>query len=700
MWHFKTRQTESISFTQLCLFGGSRMRFGCSVLLAFMLTTPIALAQDSNDDETELEEVVVTATRIPTPLADTLSSTAIITAEDIERLKPRDFGDLLGRMSGIGFRDSGGRGSSGGLFIRGNNGDHVLFLINGVRIGSATLGSTPIENIPIESIERIEIIKGPMSGVYGSDAIGGVIQIFTKEYKEERTFGGVKSTFGTNNFQKYDAQAGYGNDGYSVYASLSQESTDGIDRTEFKGGGNEDIDSFKQTSGSFSITANLQDNLVWEIDHVQSAATTEHDNTSISTVAIIPIMVGPKDNKRLETEDEHNNRLQDYEDKCPAVKYQELAAKEETKAPNPSSHRVCKGKGWYGQSKQNTTSARIEYEHSDQLSVSGLLGSSTDSSRDINIDTNRNDLFRTKKFDYSIQADLILSNKSQISFGVDYQKDKVFSTSADYTNNERSNKGYFALWQFQGAQSSSVINLRNDRNSAFGSISNYSLQQSFDFSEQYKIIASYGSAFKAPSFNDLYYPYGLGNPDLKPEESKSYELSIRANLDQTNWQINVFRTKVTNLIAWAPISPGSFTWKPNNVDKATLKGVEVELSREWDDYRSNVNLDYLDAQDDKTGKFLTDRARASASIELGKQVNNLYVGVNGFAEHSRFDGSKTLPGYTLWGLTAQYDLSDTLSISGRIDNLFDKEYVTNTATSDNNYQNEGRTIELSLEYRF
>ena len=124
------------------------MRFFCPIVLAFMLSTPIALAQEPSDDETQLEEIVVTATRIPTPLADTLPSTVIITAEEIERIKPRDFGNLLSRKSGLNFRDSGGRGSSGGIFVRGANSDHVLILINGVRTGSATLGSTAIENIP------------------------------------------------------------------------------------------------------------------------------------------------------------------------------------------------------------------------------------------------------------------------------------------------------------------------------------------------------------------------------------------------------------------------------------------------------------------------------------------------------------------------------------------------------------------------
>ena len=692
MWKLKFLCFENVSLTISSLFGRGRKRLICSVLFASVLATPVVHAQEPNDDENELEEIVVTATRIPTPLADTLPSTAIITAEDIERIKPQDFGELLKLKSGIGFRDSGGRGSSGGVFVRGANSDHVLFLINGIRTGSATLGSTAIEHIPLESIKRIEIIKGPMSGVYGSDAMGGVIQIFTKDYHEQGAFGAIKTTFGSNNLQQYDAQAGYGDGGYSVYASLSKESTDGIDRTQFKGGGNEDKDSFKQNSGSFSLSVYPQDNLVVEVSHIQSSATIEHDNIGSRTVKLTK--------RESESSDKYLERISGYEKACPVVEYRTLAMQGEVTAPSTSSA-TCKGRGWYQQSKQNITSTRFEYEHSDQLSISGLFGSSKDSNRDINLDTNRNDLFETNKFDYSIQANLNLSSKNQFSFGVDYQKDKIDSNSEDsHEETKRTNKGLFALWQHQRTHSSTVLNARYDRNSAYSSISNYGLQQSFDLNDEYKLIFSYGTAFKAPTFNDLYFPQSVfggitygGNPNLKPEESKSFEISLRTQRDDLFWQINSYHTKVKNLISWreGPI--------PVNIHQATLEGIEFELTKEWNDYRLAGSLDYLEAENDKTGKFLDGRARSSASFEFGKQINYFYVGIDAFAEHGRHDGKK-LPGYALWGISANYNYQDRLIISGRIDNLFDKEYVTNLADDDNPYQNEGRTVQVSVEYKF
>ena len=740
MWKFKFLCSENVSLTISSLFGRGRKRLICSALLASALVAPAAHAQDSNDDENELEEIVVTATRIPTPLADTLPSTAIITAEDIERIKPQDFGELLKLTSGIGFRDSGGRGSSGGLFVRGTNTSQSLILIDGIRTSSATNGATAIQRIPLESIERIEIIKGPMSGVYGADAIGGVIQIFTKAYQEEGAFGSVSTTVGSNQLRKHYARSGYGDENFRVSASLSKESTIGIDRTAFKGeeddrgefksGGNEDRDGFEQSSGNFSLTMYPQDDLVLKIGHVQSSATIEYDNTSRlqskypctgdqekSPIGPVNCIKPPKHivKKVCYVKEKEGGGYRDICTNSVLRATDDLALNEaqindrdlveddptvEYYATDSSSNRIYLGEGWHQRTKLNTTSIQFDYDHAENVKLSGNFGVTEDFLFDnapgsINDDT----YFRTKKTDYSVQADWILSTQNRVTFGVDYQKDKVDSTTS-YAETKRTNKGVFALWQHQRSHSSTVLNARYDRNSAYGSISNYGLQQSFDLNDEYKFIVSHGTAFKAPTINNLYSPPsygGRGNPDLAPEESKSFEISLRASLDELLWQVNAFQTKITNLISG---------WPPSNINKSTLRGVEIELSREWDDYIFRTSLDYLDAKDDETGKFLADRARASGSIELGKQIDNFYLGVDTFFEHarfektSRFDSGKFLPGYALWGMSANYNYQDRILISGRIDNLFDKQYVTNVASSDNDYQNEGRTVQISVEYKF
>ena len=632
------------------------MQRSLPIFLSFIMLSPFTFAQQPDEeDENFLDEIVVTATRIATPLADTLPSTQIITTEEIERLQPQDLGDLLSRKSGLTFRDSGGRGSSGGIFVRGTEDSQVLILIDGVRTASATSGQTAIERIPLESIEKIEIVKGPMSGVYGADAVGGVIHIFTKQYQQIGSFATVKATAGSNQFRQYHARTGYGNEDFSVSASLSKESTDGIDRTEYKGGGNEDRDGFNQSSGSFSLSTQLQDDLIVRMNHIQSSSRSEYDNTSTSG----------------------------------------------------SNSRENKGNDWHQLLDLKTSSIRVDYDHSEKLQVSGLLGSTTDLRKDIKLDHSSSPRthFETKKSDYSVQANLNLSTQNRLTFGIDYQKDKVDSTDS-YSVTERTNKGFFALWQRLGEISSTAANARYDKNDAYGQDSNYSLRQSFNLSDEYEFVASYGTAFNAPTFNSLYFSDGFffGNPNLKPEESRTFEMSLRAHYNDLFWQINSYQTKAKNMIDWIYDSD-TFRYNAVNIDKATLKGIEVELTKKWENYIFNTSIDYLDAKNDKSGEFLDDRARVSASLEIGKQINNLYVGVDAYLEHARFDKGSQLPGYAIWGVTGRYDFSDTLSMTGYIDNLFDKTYFTNVATSrisrpDPYYQNEGRTINVSLEYKF
>src|SRR5690606_38528126 len=127
----------------------------------------------------EPREVIVTATRIQQPLDQTIASTTVITREDIQRRPARSVHDLLAGEIGIDMVNSGGYGKLSTLHVRGTEPDHVLVLVDGVRLGSATAGTTRLEFIPIEQIERIEIVRGPRSSLYGPNALGGVIQIFT-----------------------------------------------------------------------------------------------------------------------------------------------------------------------------------------------------------------------------------------------------------------------------------------------------------------------------------------------------------------------------------------------------------------------------------------------------------------------------------------------------------------------------------------
>jgi len=222
------------------------------------------------------DEIIVTAKGNQTQ--KNIRHTAhVFTLEDIELAQVKDLPGLLDRVSGISVRDSGGRGSATGVFVRGTSNSQTVVLIDGVRVGSATLGAAALNSYPIEAIERVEVLKGPYSGLYGADAIGGVIQIFTKKGGEDR--GAVSATLGSDSLNEYDVALNFGNNRNSFYIAAHSEETDGIDRTSITSGGNGDIDGYEEVSISLGGRISLGESTVASLSVLGSENTVDFDDT-------------------------------------------------------------------------------------------------------------------------------------------------------------------------------------------------------------------------------------------------------------------------------------------------------------------------------------------------------------------------------------------------------------------------------------
>ena len=203
-------------------------------LLSLSLTPAWAQSQtpitSSNvDSSTDIQELVVTSARTPIPLEESLLTTHVITQEQLALTGPRDLGSALGRVSGVDFADSGGRGSVNGVFVRGNATGATLILIDGVRSASATTGATDLNNIPVEHIEQIEIVTGPTSSLYGADAVGGVINVITKQPSAEGFNGSANISLGSNSLQEYGVSTSFGTEKNQFGLNINYEDTDGID---------------------------------------------------------------------------------------------------------------------------------------------------------------------------------------------------------------------------------------------------------------------------------------------------------------------------------------------------------------------------------------------------------------------------------------------------------------------------------------
>ncbi|MDQ1362267.1 MAG: vitamin transporter, partial [Pseudomonadota bacterium] len=577
--------------------------------------------------------LLVTATRTPVTVAQILAPVTLITREDIENSQANNLPELLQAMPGIDLTTQGGAGKTASLFLRGTGTGHTLFMIDGIRIGSATLGTTALENIPLEQIDRIEIVRGPRSGLYGSEAIGGVIQIFTRKGGDASRIT-ASAGYGRYNTGKADAgisgnlAAGH----YTLNAAINR--TDGINALD---NSNPDEDGYENRSLSAAFSRSLGDVSDIRLNFFHSDASNEYDD-SYST-----------NTTDVDTTD----------------------------------------------STQSIISGEIKLYGIDALDNVIRLSQQRDESASFKNETG-NGQFDTARKQFTWQGDYHLNQNTIFTFGYDSLAEEI-ATSTVYPVTERDNRAVFGQIQSSFAQQNIVLAMRQDHNEAFGQHRTGNIDWRWNFASQASITASYGRAFKAPTFNDLYSPYG-GNPDLLPEESRSAEIMTRIHSNDSQFTLNFYRTQIDNLIDWTPVDPNDIysAWAPANVNAVTIEGMETEIATRFSAWTLRGNLDLTNPRDDTSGNVLQRRARQSARIDLDRDFGNTRAGISLLAVGNRFSDAANatpLPGYGLLNFRASHDLAKSLTLHGKIDNLLDKEYETVQF-----YNNPQRSLFVSLSY--
>lgn len=598
-------------------------------ILSLAVSSSLATSVIANDER--LDELVVTAKGGQT-LANVLPTSHILNTVDIETAQIKDIPALLDRIPGISVRDSGGRGSTTGVFLRGTQSGQTIVLIDGVRVGSATLGAATLNSYPVEAIERIEVVKGPLSGIYGADAVGGVIQLFTKKGGEG--LGTTSVSIGSDSLFEYGLAFNGGNDKLSFRISADIEDTDGIDRTSLTEGGADDDDSFEEKAFSIAGQAKLSERTTAQLSILYADNEVEFDdlfggvsagllteNTTLSTA--LNITSDLTENLRWITTAGIN--------------------KDEAVTPPPSSFPS-------------------------------------------DITTNRDSL--------GTELQITLNEDSILTIGADYYEEEIESLT-EFPVTERDNKGLFAQIQSSLGSFGLVGSLRHDDNSAYGSDTNGSVALNYNFNDSTRAVISYGTAFVAPSFNFLYFPF-FGNPDLLPEESDSVELSLLGNNNHLNWRISAYQTDIENLFSFDPD-----TFLAANVGEAELKGIEFEIGTEFSNWLINANLDFLSAEDKETGIELDDRAERTLSISANREFGAFDLRFDLKVEEGRFDNRGTeLASYGLFDVSGSYQFNDKLKLQANIDNLFDKDYTVNLIGTDDRFNTEGRQLKLKLKYDF
>ncbi|MDT8451640.1 MAG: TonB-dependent receptor [Gammaproteobacteria bacterium] len=582
---------------------------------------------------TELGPIIVTVTRTAQTADETLAAVTVITRKEIEHLQPAQLTDLLRNRAGITVSDNGPFGKTSSVYMRGTNSDHTLLLIDGVRMGSATSGGASWQFLPPSEIERIEIVRGPRASVYGADAIGGVIQVFTRQGMEEPARINAHARIGEFNTREFGAgiQGGTAQTSYSL--SASHQETDGINIQDDSG--DDERDGYRNTTLSWNITHRLENTAELFTSGLYSEGETDFDADQWG--------VGP-----------YNSAHYDF-----------------VHAAARAGLRGSLTDSWFS-----------EFSLAQSLDQSDVFHESVFDSR-----------YDTERTTVDWRNDLTLGTTTLLTLGLDWYEDRVTSTAA-YDEISRYNRGIYQILQTDLGRHSLQGSLRYDDNEAYGSQTTGQAAWGYALTNALRSRISYGTAFKAPTFNDLYWP-DRGNPELEPEESETVEAGLRYAQGSLHWDASLFQTDIRNLIAWRDTGDG--VWLPINVNQARILGLELETGIRHNGWDAKASLSLIDAEDRDTGKELARRPRQTLRLDADRDFGRYRLGATLLAAGKRYDdlaNTRELVGYATFDVRAEYALARNWRVQASIENLLDKNYETASS-----YNQPGRSLYLTLHYQ-
>ncbi|HIP07234.1 MAG TPA: TonB-dependent receptor [Mariprofundaceae bacterium] len=585
-------------------------------ILASQMMTSQVQAQDGAQ---ELDALVVTAGRIAENPANVSAATTVISSDDIEASQATTVVDILRTQVGIDVANSGGLGKTTSVFLRGGSSGQTLVLIDGVRVGSATTGSFNWANLSTADIERIEIVRGAQSSLYGADAMAGVIQIFTKTGKKgiQTHVFAEAGTYGTKS-GGVSVQGGSDN-GVTYALSADTLSTDGF---SVAANGTE-ADAYKRTtlSGRVGFQAGDAD-IALSVRNV--TGTTDLDGG---------FPFGDVLNFTQETT-------------------------------------------------QTVSSVKVAYTFSDTFESTVQLSRSVDDSvgKDPAPGSFNNSDFKTTSDQLTLQNHWDLDTTS-VLFGLDAFTSGGKSDSAGFDKSITQN-ALFASVNHDFDVASINASVRYDDNSVSDNQTTYKLGAVYQINDQFRATANYGTGFKAPSINDLYFPasaFSAGNANLKAETSKGWDVGVSYQTETDKLKIDIgltwFSQAYENLIVWAP--DANFFYSPSNVGEATTKGTELTLGLRNDFGFLRASWTTLEATDDTNNLVLARRAKSSDSITLGTDVVGIHAEIQQHIVGKRFSDTANnteLDAYSKTDLRLSYVLDDTWKFKFRVENLTDETY--------------------------
>jgi len=598
------------------------------VLLVSAITYSSVLQADAS------EEIIVTGTRTPLALDKLAASTTIITRTDIEKLQVNSLPDLLRGLPGTDVTVSGGYGKVTDVRIRGTESDHILVLVDGVRIGSATVGTTAFQHLPVSQIERIEIVRGPRSSVWGSEALGGVIHIFTRKGSgDTRRY---TLDLGGGSYDTFELTGGVSGEykGFSYSSAVSYFDSEGIDARQpipgLFGFSQPDKDGYDNLSVHFRGGYSFGKTGEVEAFILRATGTTEFDGT--------------------------------FQDKTDFV--------------------------------QQVTGGSVSLNPFEHWRVQLRLSEALDKTENFSPNGMQASIFDTKRQQLTWQNDLSLYADHDATFGLDYRKDEINSTN-NFPQTSRDNLGVYGQYIGNFNSHHLIASVRWDDDQVFGSETTGGVGWSYTWQGWLRLYASYGTAYKTPSFNELFFP-DFGNPNLEPETAYSYEAGLEGQGDIIGWSVRAYRTEIEDLIVTV-FDPMTANFFPDNVDKAEIVGVEGEITLQWSEWDALLAMEYLDPEDKATGSRLPRRVKKRLSLDINRDFGRFSLGGRLLAEGDRFNNTGNLDpiaGFITLDLRADYQFNDNITLRAKLANLLDKEYETIDT-----FNSKDRNFFLSVQYQ-
>lgn len=585
-----------------------------------------------------LDEVVVTATRTPQPLADLVADVSILDRETLEASGATALPDLLARLPGVEISRNGGPGNASSVFVRGAESRFTAVYIDGVRVDSQSTGGAQWEQIPLAQIERIEVLRGPAAAVYGSDAIAGVIQLFTRK-GEGPAQPMVGVGVGSQGTRKIDVgiSGSTGPEGAFDYAvGLSRTISDGFD-TKTSGSHHLDRDGYRSTSGNARL--GLRINAQHRVDATLLA---QRLNSGYDAFSYNP--AAPADDRNL--------------------------------------HRLrTAGLTWQAQwseayrTRLSITEAASRYETtpSPYLTETTLRG-------------------------YLWQHDYQWG-EHHFSAALERREDQLYNPALDAwgvtLNSQRSQDGLALGYGYNAGGHTVQINARHDSDSEFGGQNTGSLAYGYAITPQWRATASVGTAFRAPTLYHRFSEYGVAT--LQPEKSHNAEIGLRWAEKSNTFSVVAYRNRVRNLISFAGVGTcvsdyGCYA----NTARAQYEGVTVSGSYRMAGVQWRGAMDWQNPRDLDTGKQLARRAKRHATLGAETVLAGWNWGAEMQASGQRFDtiaNTTRLGGYALWNLYASTRMARDFTLLARIDNLADKDYQLARS-----YATAGRSLYVGLKW--